>query len=376
MGVDTKLCCMSKLKQQNQWLFYWPVIIVVIIIINGCMLHNEVIPDDTGPKEKGNSAEVSEAGLRQEAPNLEIDDFSEQAESFHIGVLQFAEHPALDAVYSGIIEALDTAGLKSGQHTHIDYYNSRGDPNRCRLTIEKFVEDRVDLIVAIATPSAQAAVEQKDIPVLFAAVTEPREAGLVETWENPNTNATGVSDLTPVEALLDMTMEVVPDAQDIGVVYNATEVNSVVQVELSRQVADELGINIVTASAESPEEVGEMAEKLADKVDVIWVPTDNTVLSAFHELTEIMDRHNMPVVGASTEFAMEGAMYATGYDYHALGLQAGDMAVELISGVDPAVMPVQMPTEIHIAINMQSAEKIGYRIPFEVLVIADQIFFK
>ena len=367
---------MSQLNHPHQKRrLYWLIVIALIVITNSCAVHNQAPPEiKTGEKEQGTNAEDQEIRAEQEKLNLDTDNFPGQGEPFQIGIIQFTEHPALDAVHSGILEALEAAGLKPGTHTHIEYHNSLGDSQKCRLAIEKFVEDQVDLIVAIATPSAQAAVEQKDIPVLFAAVTEPQEAGLVETWEEPNTNATGVSDLNPVEVLLDMTLEIVPNAKNIGVVYNDAEVNSVVQVELSRQIADQLGVNIVKASAKNPEEVGVMTQKLVNKVDVIWVPTDNTVLSAFKELVEITNRNNIPVVGASIEFAMQGAMCATGYDYYALGLQAGDMAIELIRGTEPAAMPVQMATEIHIAVNMQSAEEIGYQIPFEVLVIADQVF--
>jgi len=377
VGEDKKLFNITKEKQKLRPLYWLISTCVLILIISGCSLYNEAIFDVTPtPKGNENYPESTEVRPGEEAPGLQVYNSSEQAEPFHIGILQFTEHKALDAVHSGILDALEKGGLKQGLNIKIDYHNSQGDRDRCRLTMEKFVEERVDLIVAIATPSAQAAVEQEDIPVLFAAVTEPQKAGLVESWEEPNTNATGVSDLNPVEALLDMTMEVVPDAENIGVIYNDTEVNSVVQVELSRQIADELGVNIVEARAQNPEDVGAVAEKLVNKADVIWVPTDNTVLSAFDQLIEIMERHKIPVVGASTEFAMQGAMYATGYDYYILGLQAGDMALELIGGADPAVMPVQMSTEIHIAINMHSAEKIGYSIPFEVLVITDQIFFE
>jgi len=378
VGEGKKLFNMSKTKRHIlQPLYLLISAFALILIIHGCNVQNEATPDATIPlNENNNDTKNPEINTRQEVPNLHIDDFAEQAEPLHIGILQFAEHSALDAVHSGMLDALEAAGLKQDLHINIDYYNSQGNPHRCQATIEQFVEDSVDLIVAIATPSAQAAVEQKEIPVLFAAVTEPQKAGLIETWEEPNTNATGVSDLNPIEALLDMTMEVVPEVENIGVVYNDTEVNSVIQVELSRQIAEDLGVNIVKASAENPEEVGTMAEKLVNEVDVIWIPTDNTVLAAFDKLIKIMERDNIPVVGASTEFAMQGAMYATGYDYYVIGLQAGDMAVEVISGTDPSVMPVQMSSDIHIAINMQSAKEIGYRIPFEVLLITDQIYFE
>ncbi len=294
---------------------------------------------------------------------------------FHVGIIQFVQHSALDSVKLGIIESFENAGFIKDENLEINYQNAEGDSQKCQAIINEFIEDDLDLIIAIATPAAEAAGEQKDIPVVFAAVTEPKVAGLVETWETPNTNLTGVSDLTPVEALLDIALGAMLEAKNIGVIYNDAEINSVVQVEHSREIAKSLNINIIEKQASDLEEVKLMSEKLAQIADIVWLPTDNTVLAGIEPLINIMNEHNIPVVGASKAFAKEGAIYATGYDYFIIGLQAGDIAIDILSDTDPAQIPVQTPSDIGIAININAAKEIGYQIPFEMMLIADEVYY-
>ncbi len=296
-------------------------------------------------------------------------------ETVHLGILQFAQIPALDSAREGILKALAYEGFVEGENLVVHYQNAEGDFERCEAIAEEFLKIGVDLIIATATPAVQAvAAVAKDIPVVFAAVTEPQRAGVVESWERPGRNVTGVSDLNPVGALLEMVLAIVPHAQKFGVIYNANEINSVVQVEISRRIAEEIGIEIIEAAVTRPGEVRQAAAELAGEADIIWVPSDNTIMSAFDTVVEEIKAKNKMAFGANIKFAEMGAVCAIGFDYFELGLQAGVMVAAIIRGADPALMPVQIPTEIHIAINLDMAEKVGYKIPFEVLLVADEIF--
>lgn len=298
-----------------------------------------------------------------------------EVETYAIGIVQFVEHPALDAVRQGILDALADEGLVEGDNLAVDYKNAQAEPATCVTISEGFVSDGVDLIVAIATPAVQAAATAAtEIPVVFAAVTEPQEAGVVESWDRPNTNVTGVSDLNPVKELLEMGLEIVPGAENMGVIYNTGEVNSVVQVELAKEAAQELGVNIVESVATHTGEVGTAAEALIGNADLIWIPTDNTAITAFHSIVKVMEDSNIPVIGASTEFAELGAVAAIGFDYYDLGYQAGILAAEVLRGADPAVTPVQLPTEIFYAINPSAAEGIGIELPQALVDRAELVY--
>ncbi|UMZ72801.1 ABC transporter substrate-binding protein [Natranaerofaba carboxydovora] len=364
---------MPKLYRQKLYILI-SVCFAIILIINSCSYSDDSISKNNGKSddkvEKVTIKNKRETNLANKEGKVLPD------KNINIGLLQYIEHQALDSVKSGIIDAIKKADLKDNYNIRIDYQNAHGEQQKCQLIVDQFVKDGVDLIVAIATPAAEAASKQKEVPVVFAAVTEPQTAGLVESWEKPNTNVTGVSDLTPVEALLDMAIAAMPNAENIGVIYNDAEINSVVQIELSYEISKELGINIIEKQVTGPSEVESMAETLANKVDIVWVPTDNTVLAAIKPLINTMNKYNIPVIGASTEFARGGAMYATGYDYYLLGLQSGDMAIEVLKGANIADIPVRTPSEIRIAINMKTADEIGYQIPFEMMLIADEVYFE
>ena len=177
-------------------------------------------------------------------------------ETVNIGFLQFADIPALDSAREGIKKALNREGFTEGDNLTIRYQNAYGDFEKCLAITEEFKESDVDLIIATATPAVQAAAAAaKETPVVFAAVTDPRRAGVIKSWDVPGTNVTGVSDLNPVAALLEMLLAIVPDAKKLGVIYNHNEVNSIVQVELSREIAGELGVVIVEAPVNDTGEV-------------------------------------------------------------------------------------------------------------------------
>lgn len=295
----------------------------------------------------------------------------EVADTFKIGIVQLVEHPALDAAREGFVDALADEGFVDGENIFIDYKNANGEQATCVTICEGFVADQVDLILAIATPAVQAAATvTKDIPIIFNSVTDPQEAGVVDSWDRPGTNVTGASDLNPVEEQLALLLDIVPEVKNVGVIYNSGEVNSVVQVGIAKKVASDMGITIVEAVAINSGEVSTAAESLMGKIDAFYIPTDNTVVSALRSVINVAEEYDLPVVAGDIESVENGALATLGITYYGLGRQSGSMAVQVLRGADPAEMPVQMATDVTYAVNLTAADAMGVEVPQEIIDLA------
>src|SRR5690554_5690043 len=245
-----------------------------------------------------------------------------QSAPLRIDITQIVEHPSLDQARQGFIDRLSELGYAEGIDIVYDIQSAQGDLATAQTIARKFQSDGVDLILAIATPTAQAAAHiVKDIPILITAVTDPVAAELVESIERPGTNVTGTSDLTPVRAQLELLKEIAPNAKRVGIVYNAGEVNSVVQVEIARAAAAELGLTIVEATAGNSSEVLQAAQSLQGRVDAIYVPTDNTVVSALESVVGVAERAGIPLIAGEADSVAKGALATVGIDYYMLGRQ-------------------------------------------------------
>ena len=340
------------LKQKK---FIWGIILLLAaaLIIGGC---TEPLPPLPG--EEGEGEGEGEA----------------VAESYTIGIVQLVEHLALDEARAGFIDALDREGFKDGDNLKIDYKNAQGEMPTAKTIAEGFVADQVDLILAIATPAAQAAATAtQDIPVLITAVTDPVEA-VVESMEQPNTNVTGTTDMNPIKEQLELALEIDPAIKNIGVIYNTGEVNSVVQVNVAKEAAPELGINIVEAIATNSGEVGTAAESLIGKVEAIYVPTDNTIVSALRSVVRVAEDHGLVLIAGDVESVENGAVATLGISYYGLGYQTGLMAVEVLKGADPATMAIVGSKEFTYAINKTAAQNMGLELPQSVIDKAEEIF--
>ncbi|WP_022890780.1 ABC transporter substrate-binding protein [Agromyces italicus] len=290
-----------------------------------------------------------------------------------IGISQIVQHPALDATREGFKQAFADAGYVEGEDITFDEQNAQGEQATATTIAAKFQTDGVDLVLAIATPTAQAAAQSiADIPVLFTAVTEPAEAGLVDSWEKPGGNVTGTSDLNPVEQQLELVTQVVPDAKTVGIVYSSGEVNSEVQVELAKEAADELGLEIKEATVTNSSEVAQATESLGD-VDAIYIPTDNRVTEGLEAVVQIAEQKQIPLFGAEGGQVERGAVATYGIDYTELGYQTGKMAIEILeNGADPAEMPVETLDELSLIVNPAAAERQGVTLPEDLVADADQ----
>ncbi|NMB45017.1 MAG: ABC transporter substrate-binding protein [Firmicutes bacterium] len=291
-----------------------------------------------------------------------------------IGITQIVEHPALDAAKQGFMDELAEHGYDRSRVIY-DLQNAQGDFATAQAIAEKFANGKVDLILAIATPTAQATANViREIPILITAVTDPVAAELVESIEKPGTNVTGTSDLTPVAKQMELTKVIAPEAKRVGFMYNPGEANSLVQLELAREAAAELGLKIVEAPVSNSSGVYQSAQSLIGRVDAIYVPTDNTVVSALESVVMVAESAKLPLIAGETNSIIRGALATVSIDYYSLGRQTGKMALDILDkGYEPATMPIQYMEDVELVLNLLAAQRMGVTISPALLEKADQI---
>lgn len=298
----------------------------------------------------------------------------EEKPTIALGIVQIVEHPALDAAREGFLEALAENGYKEGENLAVDYQNAQNDQSILQSIAQKFASDKPDLILAIATPAAQAmAAATSDIPILITAVTDPVEANLVESMEQPDTNVTGTTDMNPISEQFELLKDLVPGANKVGVIYNAGEVNSQVQVDIVKEVAADLGLEIIEATVAGSADVMQAAQSLVSRVDVIYVPTDNTVVEAAQAVIQVANNSNIPIIAGESSVVDQGGLATIGINYKKLGRQTGEMALRIIDGASPQDMPIESQTDFNIIVNAGNAELLGITIPEDILNKAEQV---
>ena len=292
-----------------------------------------------------------------------------------VKVTAIVEHPALDAARDGVKDELAAQGYKVGGNLEWEYQSAQGDVGTAGQIARKFVGDKADVIVAIATPSAQAAVSaaRGQIPVVFSAVTDPVAAKLVSNAKKPGGNVTGVSDLSPIGKHLDLIKEITPNAKTVGVPYNPGESNAVVLVDLLKQHAPGKGLTIVTASAPTSGDVLSAARSLVGKVDVIYVPTDNTIVSALEAVIKVGIDAKIPVYAGDTDSVPRGVMAALGFDYYDVGRQTGKIVARILKGEKAGDISVEGVDITQLHVNPGAAEKMGVTIPPAVIARAKKV---
>lgn len=272
-----------------------------------------------------------------------------EAGKVKIGISQIVEHPALDAARDGFEKALKENGYKDAK---IEYQNAQGDFGTAQMIGQQFAQDNKDLIFAISTPSAQAAYNStKNIPILITAVTDPKAAGL--TGEN----ITGTSDMMPVYEQLKVAKDMLPGIKKIGILYNTSEQNSQVQVDNAKEEGKKLGLEIVETGVNSINDIASGIDQLLTKVDVLYVPTDNLVVSATPLVLDRANKAKVPVIGCIEDQVKQGALVTKTINYKKLGYQTGEMAIEVLKGKSPKDMPIETLKNMELIINKKMAEK-------------------
>lgn len=295
---------------------------------------------------------------------------------YRIGITQIVSHAALDQVREGFVLQMEREGFIEGSNVEYLYDNSEGDMSAATSGVKRFVDKNVDMIFAISTPSAQVCARETQgigIPVIFAAVTDPVEAGIIESWESPGGTVTGISDWADVMQQVKLGMDIYP-AKKLGVIYNSSEVNSQVQIRELRKVAPDLGIvEIVEATVAAADGVHNAAMSLIGRVDAIWLPADNTVASAVDIIVKICEQNKIPLFSSGVSMARAGAISGIGLDYRLHGMEAAKVAARVLRGEDPALIPVgKMPLTI-VYLSPMAAERMGVTIPSHVLDRATEI---
>ena len=250
-----------------------------------------------------------------------------------VGVIQLAEHPALDQSYEGFMAALKDGGYVEGDNLKVDFKNAQGDPSNCESIATKFVNDKVDLILAIATNAAQAAANAtKDIPIVLTAVTDPEYSGLVDTNEKPGGNVTGTSDLTPVEAQIELLKDILPNAKNVAVMFNGAEDNSIFQANIAKTAIENNGMKYHEVSVSELGQIQQVVESLVGKVDAIYIPTDNLLAEGMTTVSMIANENKIPVITGEEGMCSNGGLATYALSYYNLGYKAGEQAVAILNG--------------------------------------------
>lgn len=276
--------------------------------------------------------------------------------SYKIGILQLTEHAALDAANKGFVAAIEASGIDAS----IDQQNAQNDQSACQTIASTLVNENCDLILAIATPAAQAvAGATSDIPIVCTAITDFAASGLVEDNDAPGGNVTGTSDMNPVVDQIELLHQLVPEAKTVGLLYCTAESNSKLQIDLAAEELDRLGIEGVEYTASSSNEVQQVVESMVGKVDAIYTPTDNTIASAMTVIASIANENKVPTVCGEVAHVEAGGLASISINYEELGRRAGEMAVRILSeGADPADMPIETMTanECDLVYNQKTAD--------------------
>lgn len=273
---------------------------------------------------------------------------------FKIGINQLTEHPALDDARRGFEDGLKELGINA----KINYQNAQGDIPTATTISQKFVKDEVDLIYAIATPAAQSAKQAtKDIPVLFSAVTDPVAAQLIDSMENPGGNITGTSDESPMDKQLQLFKDLDKNINKIGIIYNTSEPNSQVQVEMAKELAPSLGLEIIPIGISNINDIPQTVDSMIKKVDGIYTITDNMVASAINVVSDKAINNKIITVGAEDSHVSGGILITDGISYYELGKQTARMAKEiLVDGKSPANIPAETASNTKKVFNEKTLE--------------------
>ncbi|MFI3835506.1 ABC transporter substrate binding protein [Streptococcus equinus] len=277
----------------------------------------------------------------------------------HIGILQYVEHPSLSAARKGFVAELKKEGYVDGKNLKLDYENAQGDQSNLQ-TISTNLLSNNDLVLGIATPAAQTLSNlSTDVPVLFTAVTDPVSAKLVKTMEKPEGIATGTSDMSPISKQVELLQKVMPNVKKVGIMYTTNERNSEVQVEEAQKEFAKAGIDVLTKGISSTNDVQDTAKSLMSQTQVLFIPTDNMIVSAISLITELSKEMKVPVVGGSADIVEQGVLFTYGANYEALGRQTAKLAVRIIKGEDVSKVSAEYPKTLNVVVNDDMAKTLG-----------------
>ena len=335
----------------------WIALLLAVLLVLCCAC--------TAQQPSLNDADATEAPAADatQAPADATDAPEEGGEAaYRVGIIQLTEHAALDAAREGFVAALEASGLD----IKIETQNAQGEQTVCATIATKFVNDQVDLILAIATPAAQAAAQAtKDIPILVTAVTDPASSGLVASNDAPGCNVSGTSDMNPVEDQANLLAKLVPEAKTVGIMYHSSEDNSILQAEMAQQALEALGLTVEIFTCADATEVQAVAQSAAGKVDALYLPTDNLMADTIATISMVCTPAGVPIICAESNMVNGGGTATYGIDYYKLGEQTAAQAIRILSeGADISTMPIEYyDAELELVVNEDVMAQLGLTVP-------------
>lgn len=321
-------------------------------------------------------AEATAEASVEASENADATDIAEG--EYTIGISQFAEHGSLDNCREGFLAGLAEEGIVEGENLTVEFQNAEADTGIASQISDSFVSAGVDLICAIATPSAMSAYNSAmntDIPVIYTAVSDPVGAELAGSDGMPLGNITGTSDALAVTEQLEMIRAMLPDATKIGIIYTTSETNSVSTIAQYKEYAADYGFEIVETGINTLADLDMAASDMASKVDCINNLTDNTVVSGLQTVIKYATEAGIPVFGSEVEQVKAGCVASMGLDYYQLGIQTGKMAAAVLKGEKSASeMAFEVIDEPSLYVNTAAAEKINMEISEETLGSAAEVY--
>lgn len=309
---------------------------------------------------------------------ISVFSFAQDKKMIRIGVTQIVSHVALNADQKGFENALSSSGFKEGVNVIYNRQNAQGDMNKATAIAQKFMDEKVDLIHAIATPTTQAVVKiNRNIPVVFSSITDPISAGIVPKDSAPGkksgTNVTGVSDRWPVVRQMETYAKFVPKAKKWGTIYNAQEANSIVHIKEMREATRKMGLELVEVTITNRSEVARAVNSLVGKVQAIVISSDNTAISDFETIVKVCNKNKIALFAGDVDSVPKGAIAAYGLDYFLVGYSAGKKAVQVLKGMNPGEIPWGPMEKFSLVINAKAAKIQGVTISPDILKKADKV---
>lgn len=292
----------------------------------------------------------------------------------HVAIANMVDIPQLLEVKEGLLDGLRKAGYEDGKNLKVSYLSAQGNPGTAAQIVRKFIGEAPDVLVTITTPMAQAALSAtRTLPVVFTVVTDPLGAKVVKSLKHPGGNATGISDLAPIERQLRLIKSFVPQARRLGVISNPGLDGSNYQIEVLKPLLATHGLTLVQASAPNSNEVIAAMRSLVGKVDVVWIPNDPTVYAALESAVRIGQEQKIPVFTAETRSVERGAVASIGFDYTAVGHEAARLVAQVLKGAQPGDIDVVVPQAFRTVVNERAAAALGLAIPPEVARVANMV---
>lgn len=285
-----------------------------------------------------------------------------------IGIVSISDHTSLTMIREAIITQLAADGYVDGETVNIDYQSAQGEPSNLKPICQKFTSKGYDLIIAIATPSAQIALgETTDTPIVFSAVTDPIDAGLVTSMTEPGGNITGTSDAVSASKIMELAKQLTPGMKTVGALYCTSEANSLAVIKELKEYAKKNDLTIVDAPVMNASEIKDAASSLVGKVDAVFSPIDNVIANAMPASTQVLDEAKLPFYVSADSMVMDGGFATYGINYVSLGTETGKMVTEILKGANPGVLDVKTINDVKIYINTDVAKRIGVDIPQNIL---------